>query len=211
MTLLDPGRTALLCIDLQRANLDPSVVTLGIPAERVGPLVQRIAALQRGFRRLGLPVVHVTTMYRDLGEIRANPFRCALDGDGTKARRNVMKHKLEGGAGVEILPELWDPSDIRTGFKKAYSAFLDTDAEFILRHRLGAQTLAIAGVNTTTCVLSGTFEACNRNFAAVVASDCVDTVDGPQMHEFALNVVRNALGWVMPSAAILEALQRRAA
>ncbi len=211
MDPLDPRHTALLCIDLQRANLDPSVATLGIPTERVGPLVQRIAALQHGVRRLGLPVVHVTTMYRDLGEIRANPFRCALDGDPTKARRNVMKHKLAGGLGVEILPGLWDPSDIRTGFKKSYSSFLDTDAEFVLRQRLGAETLVIAGVNTTTCILSAAFEACNRNFAAVVAADCVDAVDGPRMHDFALDIVRNALGWVMPSAAILEALQRKAA
>ena len=147
---LDPARTAVVAIDMHRGHLDPSVATLPLAAERCGPLVKRAAALLAGARLRGVPIVHVVTEYRDAAEIAANPFWKAIHDDPTKARRGILRHNLAGRPGTEIVPELYDPGDLVVRGKKRYSSFHGTDLEFVLRSRLVADTLVLAGINTTT-------------------------------------------------------------
>ena len=90
--------------------------------------------------------------------------------------------------------------------KKRYSSFHGTDLEFLLRRRLGADTLILAGINTTTCVLCAAFDATNRDFRVVVAADAVDSMDGEAMHGFALRLVSAALGWPLGNDDIVHAL-----
>jgi nicotinamidase-related amidase len=206
MVRLDRARTALVAVDMHRGHLDPAVATLPLPAERCGPLIKRAAALFADLRARGVPVVHVVTEYRDPAEIGANPFWKAVHDDPTRARRGILRHNLAGGPGVEIIPELRDPRDLVVRGKKRYSAFRDTDLEFVLRSRLGAETVILAGVNTTTCVLCAAFEATNRDFRVVVAADAVDSMDGEDMHRFALRLVDAALGQALGNDEILKAL-----
>lgn len=206
MVRLDRARTALVAVDMHRGHLDPAVATLPLPAERCGPLIKRAAALFADLRARGVPVVHVVTEYRDPAEIGANPFWKAVHDDPTRARRGILRHNLAGGPGVEIIPELQDPRDLVVRGKKRYSAFRDTDLEFVLRSRLGAETVILAGVNTTTCVLCAAFEATNRDFRVVVAADAVDSMDGEDMHRLALRLVDAALGQALGNDEILKAL-----
>jgi biuret amidohydrolase len=83
--------------------------------------------------------------------------------------------------------------------------FTPTDLQFVLRRR-GVDTVILAGVNTTTCVLCAAFEATNRDFRVVVAADAVDSMDGEDMHRFALRLVEAALGWRLSNAEIIQAL-----
>lgn len=206
MIRLDAKCTALVAIDMHRGHLDPAVATLPLPAERCGPLVKRAAALFADLRRLGVPVVHVVSEYRDPEEIAANPFWKAVHDDATKARRGILRHNLKDGPGVEVMPELIGPRDIVVRGKKRYDSFQGTDLEFVLRRRLGADTVILAGVNTTTCVLCAGFAATNRDFRVVVATEAVDSMDGEEMHHFALRLLAAAVGWPLSSAEILEAL-----
>lgn len=203
---LDPARTAVVAVDMHRGHLDPAVATLPLPAERCGPLIKRAAALFADLRSRGVPVVHVVTEYRDAGEIAANPFWTAAHDDPSKARRGILRHNLAGSPGTQIIPELHDPRDHVVRAKKRYSVFAPTDLEFLLRRRLGVDTIVLAGINTTTCVLCAAFEATNRDFRVVVASDAVDSMDGEDMHRFALRLIAAALGWPMTSEQILRAL-----
>ncbi|HEV8641787.1 MAG TPA: isochorismatase family cysteine hydrolase [Methylomirabilota bacterium] len=203
---LDPKTTAVVAIDMHRGHLDPSVATLPLPAERCGPLIKRAAALFADLRRLGVPVVHVVTEYRDPGEIAANPFWKVAHDDPTKARRGILKHNLAGGAGVEVIPELRDPRDLIVRGKKRYNSFQATDLEFVLRRRLGVEALILAGINTTTCVLCAGFEATNRDFRVVIAAEAVDSMDGEEMHRFALTLMAAAIGWPLSNTEILQAL-----
>jgi nicotinamidase-related amidase len=203
---LDPTRTAVVAIDMHRGHLDPAVATLPLPAARCGPLIKRTAALFADLRARGVPIVHVVTEYRDAAEIAANPFWKAAHDDSTKARQGILRHNLAESAGTEIIPELHDPRDVVVRTKKRYSVFTPTDLEFVLRRRLGADTVILAGVNTTTCVLCAAFEATNRDFRVVVAADAVDSMDGEDMHRFALRLVEAALGWPMTNAEITRAL-----
>jgi biuret amidohydrolase len=83
--------------------------------------------------------------------------------------------------------------------------FQPTDLEFVLRG-LGADTVILAGINTTTCVLCAGFEATNRDFRVIVAADAVDSMDGEEMHRFALRLMAAAIGWPQTNEEIVRAL-----
>ena len=207
MLELDPASTAVVAIDMHRGHLDPAVATLPLPAERCRPVIQRAAALFVPLRERGIPIVHVVTEYRDSGEIAANPFWKAAHDDAAKARRGILRHNLAGSPGTVIIPELYDPRDQVVRGKKRYSSFYATDLEFLLRRRLGVSTVILAGINTTTCVLCAAFEATNLDFRVVVAQDAVDSMDGEDMHAFALRLMSAALAWPLASDEILAALR----
>ena len=207
MIRLDPTTTAAIAIDMHRGHLDPSVPTLPLPAERCGPVIKRAAALLAGLRERAVRVIHVITEYRDPGEIAANPFWKAAHDDPAKARRGILGHNLAGGPGTEIIPELLDPGDLIVRGKKRYSSFHGTDLEFLLR-RLGVNTVILAGINTTTCVLCAAFEATNLDFRVVIASEAVDSMDGEEMHHFALRLMAASTGWPLGNDDIFQALGR---
>ncbi len=208
MIALDRTRTALVAIDMHRGHLDPAVATLPLPADRCGPVIKRAAALFAEVRALGVPVVHVVTEYRDADEIAANPFWKAAHDDPTRARRGILRHNLAGAPGTEIIPELLDPRDVIVRGKKRYSSFHGTDLEFVLRRRLGADTVILAGINTTSCVLNAAFDATNRDLLVVIATEAVDSMDGEAMHRFALQLMAATVGWPLSNAEILRALGR---
>ena len=192
---------------MHRGHLDPAVATLPLPAERCAPLIKRAAALFAELRARRVTIVHVATEYRDAAEIAANPFWRAAHDDPGKARKGILGHNLAGSPGTEIIPELQEPRDIVIRSKRRYSVFTPTDLEFVLRRRLGVDTIILTGINTTTCVLCAAFEATNRDFRVVVATDAVDSMDGEDMHRFALRLVAAALGWPMTNDEIVRALE----
>jgi biuret amidohydrolase len=206
MIRLDAKRTALVAIDMHRGHLDPAVATLPLPAERCGPVIGRARQLFAALRQRGVPVVHVVTEYRDGGEIMANPFWQAIASDPSKARSGNARHNIIGGPGTEIIPALRDPRDIVIGGKKRYSPFRDTNLDFVLASRLGVDTLILAGINTSSCVLCAGFEATNRDYRVVIARDAVDSMDGPEMHDFSLRLMSLTIGWPLDNAEILAAL-----
>ena len=203
---LNAHSTSVVAIDMHRGHLDPSVATLPLPAERCGPVIGRAAELFHELRAIGVPIIHVVTEYREPGEIASNPFWQAIHDDPKKVRKGILRHNLAGSPGTQIIPALWAEGDRRVSGKKRYNCFYATDLEFLLR-RLGADTLILAGINTTTCVLNTAFEATNRDFRVVIAEDAVDSMDGEEMHRFALRLLAAAVGDVLPNQEILKALR----
>ncbi|MEK7838075.1 MAG: isochorismatase family cysteine hydrolase [candidate division NC10 bacterium] len=198
--------TAVLAIDMHRGHLDPAVATLPLAAERCGPVIARAADLFTQLRAIGVPIVHVVTEYRDAGEIAANPFWKAIHDDPAKARQGILRHNLAGSPGTEIIPALLADGDLVVRGKKRYSAFHATDLEFLLKSR-GIHTVILAGINTTSCILCNAFEATNRDFSVVIASDAVDSMDGEEMHRFALRLMGATVGWPLSSPEIVKALR----
>ncbi len=203
---LSPQSTAVVAIDMHRGHLDPAVATLPLPAERCGALIPRAAQLFSELRAIGVPIVHVVTEYREPREIASNPFWKAIDADPNKVRKGILRHNLAGSPGTQVIPALWGEGDRRVSGKKRYNCFLATDLEFVLRGR-GVDTLILAGINTTTCVLNTAFEATNRDFRVVIAEEAVDSMDGEEMHRFALRLLAAAVGHVLPNQEILKALR----
>lgn len=204
---LDPKSIALVTVDMCRGQLDPAVATLPLPPENCARVVARTKELLDQLREMGVPIVHAVQKSRDSAEPAANPFWLAITNDPAKKRGKNLQHNLAYGPGPEVMPELLGPGDFLVDTKKRYSSFYATDLEFLLRSRLGAKTIILAGVNTNTCVQCTAFDATNRDFAVVVASDCVDTMDGEEMHRFALRNIGNALGWVLNNEEIVQTLK----
>jgi nicotinamidase-related amidase len=202
---LNPLRTAMVAIDMHRGHLDPSVATLPLPAERCPGVIARARALFTALRGIGVPVVHVVTVYRDPAETLANPFWNAIANDPTKKRSGNRRHNIVGMPGTEIIPDLLDPADRIVSTKKRYSAFFGTDLDFLLSRRLKVDTLILAGINTTSCILCSAFDATNRDYRVVVAADACDSMDGEEAHAFALALMANVTGWVMSNDEILQA------
>jgi biuret amidohydrolase len=204
---VDEVRAAVVAIDLHRGHLDPEVATMPV----VPGTEERIIEANRKFlercRDEGIPIVHQLTSYRDADEIRSNPFWRTRADDPDATRKNVERHNIQGSPGCEIIPELFDPArDWVVDTKKRYNCFVGTDLDFVLRtHEIN--TVLLTGVNTNSCVLSTATSACSRDYAVFVVEDCVDSMDGPEIHEAALACVRAAFGWVMTSDEVIGALK----
>lgn len=205
---VDHVRPAVVAIDCHRGHLDPEVATMPAPADVAAELVRANKAFFDKCRDHDIPIVHLVTRYRDVEEIRSNPVWRTKADDPDATRKNVERHNLEGSVGCEIMPGLFRDGDWVVDTKKRYDCFVATDLDFVLRkHR--ANTLLITGINTNSCVLCTAVAANNRDYAPVVIEDCVNTMDGEELHEAALLCIRTAIGWVMTSDAILKELVQK--
>jgi nicotinamidase-related amidase len=198
---LDRPVPAVVAIDLHRGHLDPAVATMPLAADRAERVVAANARFFQSCRAAGIPIVHLLTQYRDADEIGAMPAWRARSRDPNNPRKNVLKHNLAGMPGVTIMPQVLDATDWVVDTKKRYDCFIGTDLDFVLRTH-GINTVLITGVNTNSCVLSTACAACSRDYAVIVVEDCVDTMDGPALHDAALACIRTAFGAVMRSDAI---------
>ncbi len=205
---VDSSKPAVIAIDLHRGHLDPEVATMPLAAERAAVVVEANRRFFDGCRAAGIPIVHLVTTYRDVEEIRSNPFWRTRADNPTASRKNVERHNIEGMPGCQIMPQLYKDGDWIVDTKKRYDCFVASDLDFMLR-RHGINTLLITGVNTNSCVLATTVRANVLDYAAVCIEDCVDTMDGPAAHEAALTCIRAAFGWVMTGDEALRTFGRR--
>lgn len=203
---VDHISAAALAIDLHRGHLDLSVATMPVRTQEQSDRIVAAAARLFGWcRAQAMPVIHLVTTYRDVAEIRSNPFWRTRVDDPRSTRKNAERHNLKGSPGCTVMPALLDPRDWIVDTKKRYDCFVGTDLDFALRAH-GVNTLIVTGVNTNSCVLSTVAAACSRDYAVIVAEDCVDTMDDPALHDAALLCIRTALGFVMTSDAIMTEL-----
>ena len=203
---VDEIRPAIVAIDLHRGHLDPDVATMPLATERCGPIIEANKRFFDKARAADIPVIHLLTMYRSVEEIYTNPFWRTRADNPTATRKNVLKHNLQGLPGVEVMPELLEDNDWVIDSKRRYDCFIGSELEFCL-NKNSINTLLITGVNTNSCVLATAVSACVRDFAAIVIEDCVDTMDGPDLHDAALTCIRTAFGWTMSSEQALESIR----
>jgi nicotinamidase-related amidase len=201
---VSPVRPAVVTIDLHRGHLDPAVATMPVLPGTERTTIENNAAFLAAARRARVPVIHMLTQYTDVTEIRMNPFWRSRADDPRATRKNVERHQLRGGPGCELMPQVLDPAyDLVLDTKRRYDCFEATDLELVLRSR-GANVVFFTGINTNSCVLATVVRANVRDFAPVVVEDCVDTMDGPDLHAAGLAVVRTAFGWTMSARQIEE-------
>ena len=199
---VDHPRAAVVAIDLHRGHLDMAVATMPTGPDVAARIIAANKRLLDWCRGVGIPVIHQVTSYRDPAEIRANPFWRTRAEDPATTRKNVMRHNIAGGPGCTVMPQLLADTDFVVNTKKRYDCFLGTDLDFLLRSH-GINTLLITGVNTNSCVLATTTAANVRDYAVIVVEDCVDSMDGPELHAAALACIRTAFGFVMATEAVM--------
>ena len=152
------SKCAVIAIDLHRGHLDTAVATMPLPEEKCKSVVAANRSFFDACREHGVPVIHLLTQYRSEDEILSNPAWQARSNDPAATRKNVARHNLQGMAGVEVVPELWNANDILIDTKKRYDCFIGTDLDFVLRS-MGIEKLWVTGVNTNSCVLATSIHA----------------------------------------------------
>jgi nicotinamidase-related amidase len=184
---LDPSACAVITIDCQRGNLDPSIASLPVPqadCERVVASTNRLMRCARDRAILD-------------ARLSFTPH----------ARSDFARHKRPDSIEAEIVAGLdVQPADMSVPSKRTFDMFHGTPLELLLRS-MGKDTLLIAGCTTNTCVLASTFGAYNRGLRAVVIADCVASAYGQDLHDFALANIERRLGWVLS----LDELERKLA
>jgi nicotinamidase-related amidase len=199
---VDRVKAAVLAIDMHRGHLDLSVATMPVRTQEQS---DRLVAAARDFcdwaRSAAIPVVHLVTTYRDVHEIRVNPYWRARADDPNATRKHAMRHNLVGSAGCTVMRGLLHDGDWIVATKKRYDCFMGTDLDLLLRSH-GVNTLLLTGINTNSCVLSTSAAANARDYAVVVVEDLVDTMDAPPLHDAALLCIRTAFGNVLSRAEI---------
>lgn len=197
---LEARRCAVVTIDCQRGNLDPTIASLPVPDLECKRILTGLNRLLAGAREAEIPIIHVDTVYESslLGK---HPFERAMlnarQSFTPHRQSDFARHKSPGSPEAELMPEMdVRPEDYRVGSKRTFDMFFGTQLEILLRS-LDVDTLLIGGCNTNTCVLASVYGAYVRNFKVVVLSDCVASAYGEDLHAFALSNIQRRLGWVL--------------
>jgi nicotinamidase-related amidase len=199
------SKYAVISVDMHRGHLDPEVATMPLPAERCKIVIDNTARLFNRLREKGIAIIHVIAGFRSPREALANPHWRANDEDPNSPRKAARIHNMAGSPGTQIIPALYKEGDIIVRNKKRYNAFYMTDLQFVLK-TLGADTVIITGINTSSCCLSTSFEAGNLDYSVIMVEDCMDSMDGRDFHEAALKIMRRIIGRVMTSSELIEQL-----
>jgi nicotinamidase-related amidase len=210
---IDPAHTAVLAIDMHRGHLDPDVATMPVAADIAAEVVAAASRLLEATRAVGIPTAFLVMHNRIVSgesEYLRNPWWRAVEA----ARQSltpelpstISGHNLSGSPQTELMPEVgFGSDDYVINTKHRLSSWIGTPLESWLRIR-AIDTLLLIGINTNTCVQCAAFEAFNRDYAAVVVSDCVHSMYGADLHQFGLENVARCFGWVLSLDEVLEKL-----
>jgi nicotinamidase-related amidase len=183
MISLDPKKTALVLIDLQKGVMSMPVAPHG--AEK---LVAGAKTLAEKFRAAGAPVILVRVGF-------APDFA-----DAPKQQVDEPMQAPPGGfpAGwTEIVDGLQAPGDLVVT-KRQWGAFYGTDLELQLRRR-GVEALVLGGVATNFGVESTLRQAWEHGFSMVVAEDLCASRSA-ETHAFAITHIFPRLCRIVQSA-----------
>ena len=207
---LEPKKTALIVIDMQRDFVEPGGFgeTLGNDVTRLQAIIPATAALIAGFRKAGLTIVHTRECHRpDLADCppakkdRGNP-KLRIGDPGPMGR--IL---ISGEAGADIVPELYPQEGEIVIDKPGKGAFYATPLGDMLKDR-GITQLVFAGVTTEVCVQTTMREANDRGYECLLAEDATESYF-PEFKKAAIDMMTAQgaiVGWVAPVSSIVEAL-----
>jgi ureidoacrylate peracid hydrolase len=195
---IEPGRTAVLVIDIQRAYFDPGAPRPVAGGRAIVPGVNQLTAM---CRRLHMPVIFICQTSRPDGS-----------DDGLKRDfRPPGEHELravEGKIGVEFYPELDVAESDYVVPKIRYSAFVpgSSNLERLLRG-LGRESIIACGAATDVCVATTIAHAMMLDFKVFLISDLTATFT-EERQKAALNVIDQHFAKVMTFAELKKELKR---
>lgn len=203
---LDPARTALVVIDLQRAFMDDAVGHAVCPAARdIVPAVNRLAA---AVREAGGGVFWIKNTH-DEGCLREWSVAHAMATPEMRDKR--IAAMSEGTPGHELWPALEVKPEDEIVNKYRFSAFLPGMSELPGRLRArGFDTVLIAGTVTNVCCESSARDAMMTNFRTIMVSDGNAALTQAE-HDASLTAFYATFGDVMDTDMIIAALDRAAA
>ena len=208
---LEPARTALLVIDMQRDFLDSGgyAAKAGLDISRLREPITSIRALLAAARHERVNVVHTREGHLpDLSDCPpAKLERSSAAGAPIGSQGPLGRLLLRGEYGHDFIDELqpW-PGELVVD-KPGYSAFEHTDLQAWLEQR-GIETLILTGVTTEVCVSSTLRTAVDRGYRCITVRDaCASSYADLHAATLAtIGVEGGIFGQVMDSAAVVAAL-----
>jgi ureidoacrylate peracid hydrolase len=162
---VDPGRTALLIVDVQNDFCADGAhfARCGADLPPIQQAVTHLVPLLDVARQAAVTVVFVQAIYDE-------KFVGGPELDRRAASGTTWPRCVDGTWGADFFLVRPTPDDFVVR-KHRYSGFLGTDLDVILRAR-GVRTVVMAGVATDVCVESTARDAFMRDYHVVVVSDC---------------------------------------
>ena len=146
----EPGRTALVVVDMQRGFLDPGEAMEVPPAREIVPVIQRLLDV---FRAKRLPVVFTEFVYSQSVPVLVGSLHPEHRPAPPGAPRGFGRPSsacLEGTASAETVPDLAPRPDEMVVRKRGYDAFFGTLLDGALRAR-NVTSLVVTGTMTSAC------------------------------------------------------------
>ena len=207
---LDPARTALVVIDMQRDFVECGGFgeALGNDVTKLQAIISTVAALLAFFRAKGWPILHTRECHlpdlSDCPPAKRSRGKGALRiGDAGPMGRLLVR----GEAGASIVPECAPLEGEMVIDKPGKGMFFATDCERLLR-AAGVTHLVFAGVTTEVCVQTSMREANDRGFECLLVSDATESYF-PQFKAAAIEMIvaqGGIVGWATSFAQLKEAL-----
>jgi ureidoacrylate peracid hydrolase len=208
---LEPGRTALLVIDMQRAFLERGA-TLEVPPGRA--LIPNLQRLIQACRQRGLLIFFTEFIYSPTVPcLRGDPFGPehlpARAGEPTgfgmpSASCLIGPDEEHGANSADIVPELAPSPDELVVRGHTYDKFLGTPLELALRSR-DVRHLIVTGVLTDVCVNCTLLSAANRDYRVTAVTDGVATL-WPELQEACFTIWRRKFARLRTAEEILAEL-----
>ena len=203
---LEPGRTALLVVDMQRGFLEPGAA-MEVPEARA--IVPTVAGLVALFRRARLPVAFSQFVYTPAAPLLVGDLhpehRPAAAGVPTGFGR-PSPSCLDGDPSAEVVPELAPAPGELAVRKHWYDAFAGTPLDGALRAQ-GIRSLVVTGTMTDICVLATIVGAFHREYRVTVVEDGVATL-WPDIQRATLDIIRRAYARVVPAKDVIDTVSR---
>jgi nicotinamidase-related amidase len=206
----EPGRTALVLIDMQRDFVEPGGFgeTLGNDVSTLHSVIPPLQAVLADARRRGLMVIHTREGHLpDLSD--CPPAKLSRGAPSLRIGDPGPRGRIlvRGEEGHDIIDDLapW-PGELVVD-KPGKGSFYATGLHQHLTEH-GITSLIITGVTTEVCVHTTVREANDRGYECLVLSDCVGSYF-PEFQRVALQMISaqgGIFGWVAPSSAYLAAL-----
>jgi len=209
--VIDPRRTALVMIDMQRDFIEPGGFgeSLGNDVSLLRAAIEPCQRLLAAARATGMLVIHTREGHRpDLSDAPRAKVERGAPSLRVGAPGPMGRILIRGEAGHDIIPELYPIAGEPLIDKPGKGAFYATELGPILRHN-DISELIVCGVTTEVCVHTTVREANDRGYKCIVPGDCCASYF-PEFHAVALRMISaqgGIFGWVSDSMRILNALR----
>lgn len=208
---LEPGKTALVVIDMQRDFIEPGGFgdALGNDVSRLAAIIPDTAALIALFREKKWPVVHTREAHKaDMSDcppskVRRGNASVRIGEEGPMGRLLVT-----GEPGNQIVPELAPQAGEIVLDKPGKGMFWATGLHEKLRG-LGITHLVFAGVTTEVCVQTSMREANDRGYECLLIDEATESYF-PEFKASTIEMIvaqGGIVGWVASLADLRAALE----